>query len=469
MTAVILPVLPGLIESFVGGDTARAAQIFGVFGAVWAVMQFASMPVMGGLSDRFGRRPVILLSNLGLGLDYVLMALAPNLRWLFVGRVVSGITAASVSTAMAYVADCTPVERRAKSYGLVGMAFGIGFVLGPALGGLLGSVDPRLPFWAASMASLANAAYGYFVLPESLPRERRRAFEWKRANPLGSLRFLRAHRELRGLAAAAFLSNVAHAVLPAVFVLYAGYRYGWDERAVGLSLALVGASSALVQGALVGPLVRRHGERRILLGGLLAGAAGFTAYAFAASGAAFLAGIPIVALWGLAGPTAQGLMTRHVGPTVQGELQGQEGVEARGADGRHEPRQISDHTSAHRDDQRLAIGVGGQQRLPALLHAGRRFFVFAGRQHVQVDAHARGVQTLHDRCRVQRRDVLVGDDERLGSLPVFARPGAGPSQYAGADVNVVAARSQSDVDAARLVTHRLTGHRRPAASQRRSP
>ncbi len=319
---MILPVLPGLIESFVGGDTARAAQIFGVFGAVWAVMQFASMPVMGGLSDRFGRRPVILLSNLGLGLDYVLMALAPNLRWLFVGRVVSGITAASVSTAMAYVADCTPVERRAKSYGLVGMAFGIGFVLGPALGGLLGSVDPRLPFWAASMASLANAAYGYFVLPESLPRERRRAFEWKRANPLGSLRFLRAHRELRGLAAAAFLSNVAHAVLPAVFVLYAGYRYGWDERAVGLSLALVGASSALVQGALVGPLVRRHGERRILLGGLLAGAAGFTAYAFAASGAAFLAGIPIVALWGLAGPTAQGLMTRHVGPTVQGELQG---------------------------------------------------------------------------------------------------------------------------------------------------
>ncbi len=319
---MILPVLPGLIESFVGGDTARAAQIFGVFGTVWAVMQFASMPVMGGLSDRFGRRPVILLSNLGLGLDYVLMALAPNLRWLFVGRVISGITAASISTAMAYVADCTPVERRAKSYGLVGMAFGIGFVFGPALGGLLGSVDPRLPFWAASMASLANAAYGYFVLPESLPRERRRAFEWKRANPLGSLRFLRAHRELKGLAAAAFLSNVAHAVLPAVFVLYAGYRYGWDERAVGLSLALVGAASALVQGALVGPLVRRHGERRVLLGGLLAGAAGFTAYAFAASGAAFLAGIPIVALWGLAGPTAQGLMTRHVGPTVQGELQG---------------------------------------------------------------------------------------------------------------------------------------------------
>ena len=285
-------------------------------------MQFVSMPVMGGLSDRFGRRPVILLSNLGLGLDYVLMALAPNLRWLFVGRVISGVTAASISTAMAYIADVTPPEKRAKSYGLVGMAFGIGFVLGPALGGLLGSIDPRLPFWAAAVASLVNAAYGFFVLPESLPPERRRAFEWKRANPVGSLKFLRAHREITGLAGAAFLSSVAHAVLPAVFVLYAAYRYGWDEKTVGLSLAVVGASSAVVQGALVGPLVRRFGERRVLLAGLLAGAIGFGVYAWAPTGVAFLAGIPVVALWGLAGPTAQGLMTRHVAANVQGELQG---------------------------------------------------------------------------------------------------------------------------------------------------
>jgi MFS transporter, DHA1 family, tetracycline resistance protein len=319
---MIIPVLPGLIENFLDGNTARAAQVFGVFGSVWAVMQFFAMPIMGGLSDRFGRRPVILLSNLGLGLDYILMALAPNLRWLFVGRVISGITAASISTAMAYVADVTPVERRAKSYGLVGMAFGIGFVLGPALGGLLGSIDPRLPFWAAAVASLLNAAYGFFVLPESLPPERRRPFEWRRANPVGALNFLRAHREVGGLAGAAFLSNVAHAVLPAVFVLYAGYRYGWDEKTVGLSLAAVGASSALVQGLLVGPLVRRFGERNVLLAGLLAGAAGFGIYAFAPNGWIFLAGIPVVALWGLAGPTAQGLMTRHVGPGMQGELQG---------------------------------------------------------------------------------------------------------------------------------------------------
>lgn len=319
---MILPVLPHLIEDFLGGDTARAATIFGIFGSIWAVMQFVSMPVMGGLSDRFGRRPVILLSNFGLGLDYVLMALAPNLRWLFVGRVISGITAASISTAMAYIADVTPPENRAKSYGLVGMAFGLGFIIGPALGGMLGSIDPRLPFWAAAAASLANAAYGFFVLPESLPPERRRAFDWKRANPVGSLKFLRAHREITGLAGAAFLSAVAHAVLPAVFVLYAGYRYGWDEKTVGLALAVVGASSVVVQGTLVGPLVRRFGERRVLLAGLLAGAIGFVVYALAPSGPLFLAGIPVVALWGLAAPSAQGLMTRHVGANVQGELQG---------------------------------------------------------------------------------------------------------------------------------------------------
>src|SRR5512146_3122075 len=175
---MIIPVLPHLIADFLGGDTAGAAKVYGVFGTVWALMQFFAMPVVGALSDRFGRRRVILLSNLGLGLDYVLMALAPNLAWLFVGRVISGITAASVSTGMAYIADVTPPEKRATAFGRVGIAFGLGFVLGPALGGLLGSVDPRLPFWVAAGLSLANAMYGLFVLPESLPPEKRRAFEW---------------------------------------------------------------------------------------------------------------------------------------------------------------------------------------------------------------------------------------------------------------------------------------------------
>ena len=322
---MIIPVLPHLIEDFLGGDTAGAAKVYGVFGTVWALMQFFAMPVMGALSDRFGRRRVILLSNLGLGLDYVLMALAPNLAWLFVGRVISGITAASVSTGMAYIADVTPPEKRAAAFGRVGIAFGLGFVLGPALGGLLGSVDPRLPFWVAAGLSLANAMYGLFILPESLPPERRRAFDWRRANPLGSLKLLRSHPELSGLAFVVFLSNLAHAALPATFVLYGGYRYGWDARDVGLVLASVGVCSAIVQGAVVGPAVRRLGERRVLLTGLACGAIGFFAYGLAPTGLLFIAAVPIVALWGLASPAAQGLMTRHIGPTEQGALQGAAG------------------------------------------------------------------------------------------------------------------------------------------------
>jgi DHA1 family tetracycline resistance protein-like MFS transporter len=319
---MVIPVLPHLVEDFLGGDTAGAAKIYGIFGTVWALMQFLSMPLLGALSDRFGRRRVILVSNFGLGADYVLMALAPDLGWLFVGRVISGITAASISTAMAYIADVTPTERRAAAFGRVGVAFGLGFVLGPALGGLLGGIDPRLPFWAAAGFSLANAVYGLLILPESLPPEKRRPFDWRRANPLGSLRFLRSHPELVGLAGVVFLSTVAHAALPATFVLYAGYRYAWDSRVVGLVLAAVGLSSAVVQGLLVGPMVRRLGERRTLLAGLAFGAAGFAAYGFAPTGTAFLCAVPVVALWGLASPAVQGIMTRHAGPSAQGELQG---------------------------------------------------------------------------------------------------------------------------------------------------
>jgi DHA1 family tetracycline resistance protein-like MFS transporter len=323
---LVIPVLPRLIEDFLGGDTAGAARIYGLFATVWAVMQFLFMPVMGALSDRHGRRRVILLSNLGLGLSYVLMALAPGLAWLFVARVISGITAANVSTAMAYVADVTPLAGRAAAFGRTGIAIGLGFVLGPALGGLLGSVDPRLPFWVAAALSILNAAYGIFVLPESLPPERRRAFEWRRANPLGSLTLLRSSRVLTGLAGVMFLANIAHAALPATFVLYAGYRFGWDARDVGFVLAGVGASSALVQGVAVGPLVRRFGERRVLLAGLMCGAAGFCAYGLAPTGLLFLAAVPVVALWGLASPTVQGIMSQQVGASQYGELQGAAGA-----------------------------------------------------------------------------------------------------------------------------------------------
>jgi MFS transporter, DHA1 family, tetracycline resistance protein len=319
---MIIPVLPKLVERFMGGDTARAAEIFGVFGTVWALMQFLFSPVLGALSDRFGRRPVILLSNFGLGLDYVLMALAPNLVWLFVGRVISGITAASISTSSAYIADVTPPEKRAASYGLLGAAFGAGFILGPAIGGVLGAIDPRLPFWVAAGFSLANALYGAFVLPESLKAENRAAFSWRSANPIGSLVLLGSHPELTGLAVANFLVNLSHVVFPAVFVLYAGYRYGWNESAVGLTMALYGACAMVVQAGLVGRVVNRFGERRALLIGLLFGTVGLAMFGLAPTGLGFLLGIPVMALWGFAGPAAQALMTRRVAPSEQGQLQG---------------------------------------------------------------------------------------------------------------------------------------------------
>src|SRR5882757_6393124 len=237
---VIIPILPQLVQSFVDNDTASAAKIFGVFGTAWALMQFFFSPILGGLSDRFGRRPVVLLSNFGLALDYVLMALAPSLAWLFVGRVISGITSASISTSFAYIADITPPEKRAAVFGKVGVAFGAGFILGPALGGLLGGLDPRLPFWVAAGLSFANTLYGLLILPESLPRERRAPFRWKSANPIGGLHLLRSSRTLVGLSLANFFAQIAHVVLPSTFVLYATYRYGWTVRTVGLTLALVG-------------------------------------------------------------------------------------------------------------------------------------------------------------------------------------------------------------------------------------
>jgi MFS transporter, DHA1 family, tetracycline resistance protein len=319
---IIIPVLPRLVEGMAGGDTARGAVIFGIFGTAWALMQFVFSPVLGALSDRYGRRPILLFSTLGLGLDYVLMAVAPDLVWLFVGRVISGIAAATFSTANAYIADVTPPEQRAGAFGMLGAAFGIGFVLGPAMGGVLGDVDARLPFWVAAALTLANFVYGFFVLPESLPQDRRMAFSWARANPVGSLRLLAEHRELLGLAGVAFLFHLAHVVLPAVAVLYTSYRYGWDNKTMGLTLAAVGVASGIVQAGLIKPTVRRLGERATLILGLLFGVAGFAIYGFATTGAGFWAGIPVLALWGMGSAAAMGLMSRLVSGSEQGQLQG---------------------------------------------------------------------------------------------------------------------------------------------------
>ncbi len=250
------------------------------------------------------------------------MALAPSLLLLLIGRVISGITSATIGTSFAYIADVTKPEERARAFGLVGMAFGLGFVVGPAIGGLLGSVDPRLPLWISAAACLANAAFGWLVLPESLPPEKRMPFAWKRANPVGSLRLLASHRQLLGLAAVDFLGNFAHQVLPAVFVLYAGHRYGWGEMTVGLTLAFVGICTAIVQGLLIGPIVGRFGSRRALVAGLLAGALGMSIYGLAEIGPWFWVGVPVMAFWGLAGPAVQDMMTRRVGGSEQGQLQG---------------------------------------------------------------------------------------------------------------------------------------------------
>jgi MFS transporter, DHA1 family, tetracycline resistance protein len=319
---IIAPVLPDLVRQFEGGDFARASSITGYFGFAWATMQFIFSPILGAWSDRFGRRPVILISCFGLSIDYIFMALAPSLRWLFVGRLISGITTSNVATAFAYITDVTKPEERAKPFGLVSAVFGLGFVIGPAVGGYLGNINLRFPFWAAAVLSFGNALYGYFVLPESLPPERRAKSAWHMANPLGALKLLSSHAELAGLSVVTTLYYLAHNALPSMWALYTEYRYAWSRRDVGFSLAVVGVSAAIVSGALVGPFVKRFGERRSLLTGLFFGTLGFAGFALAYRGWMILAVIPFIALWGIAAPAMQSLMSRHVDPSSQGKLQG---------------------------------------------------------------------------------------------------------------------------------------------------
>lgn len=319
---MVVPVLPRVILGFVDGDASQAAHIVGALGAAWATMQFVSMPVMGALSDRFGRRPVILLSNFGLAAAYALVAIAPNLIWVAFARLLSGASAASVSTANAYIADVTPPDQRAARFGMLGAAFGAGFVLGPALGGLLGASDPRLPYYAAALFSLANGLYGLFVLPESLKPENRRPFSWSRANPVGTLRFFTARPALGGIALMRFLEGLAQVVLPSTFVLYAAHRYGWDTQQVGLTLATVGVASVLVNVLVVRRVVAAFGERRALLAGLAFGATGFCIYGLAWRGELFWLGIPFASLWAMAGAGVQAIATRKVDPGEQGQLQG---------------------------------------------------------------------------------------------------------------------------------------------------
>ncbi|WP_199099857.1 TCR/Tet family MFS transporter [Dyella sp. ASV21] len=320
---IVIPVLPHLVEQLAGGGIANAAWWVGVFSTVFAAVQFAFSPVQGALSDRFGRRPVILISNAGLAINFVLLALAPTLWLLFVARVLLGMTAASFTTANAYIADITPKEKRAAAFGILGSAFGLGFIIGPGVGGFLGHYDLRLPFWVAAGLAACNFLYGLFVLPESLPKERRTPrFELHTAHPLGSLALLRRYPLALGLAVVMFLVYLAHYVLQTTFVLYADYRYGWGTQAVGYVLMLVGACDGLVQAVLTRRLAPRLGERRLMLSGMLCGIGAFVVMGLADSGAVFLLGIPLMALWGLSGPPIQSLMTHQVDPSEQGRLQG---------------------------------------------------------------------------------------------------------------------------------------------------
>lgn len=319
---MIAPVLPRLITGFLHGNEVSASQMIGIFGTLFAAMQFFFSPVLGSLSDRFGHRPIVLLSNFGLGADYVVMALAPTLPWLFVGRIISGLTASSIPTAFAYLADVTPRERRAAAFGVLNGAFGIGFVLGPALGGILGNINPRLPFWVAAALSLLNGCYGLFVLPESLPQSLRSPFSWRRANPVGSLNLFRSAKGLAPLAGLLLLGYIAQQSLANVYVIYADFRYHWTDRTVGLSLALIGVFTALYGVLLVKPAIARLGERRSMIVGFLGGAIGYACFGLSRTGLLFWLGIPVLNLMSLTWPSAQSIMSRSIGPSEQGQLQG---------------------------------------------------------------------------------------------------------------------------------------------------
>ncbi len=337
---LIIPILPRLIESFVGNDPTRGAYYVGVLAAAYALMQFVFSPILGSLSDRFGRRPVLLLSLFGSGFDYVLLAFAPSLGWFFLGRIVAGLCGASIGTASAYIADVSPPEKRAQNFGLIGMAFGLGFVAGPLLSAFLGSVEMplprflveltghstlegiRFPFVVAACLTFTNAIYGLLLVPESLSLEHRRRFSWARANPVGTLKALAKYPLVFGLSFTFFLVGVAQRSLESVWVLYTEHRYGWDIKATGISLAVVGIAAAVVQGGLVRRIIPALGERRALMLGITITAVVFVLYGTASVGGLLYLFLVIGSLGGVAGPAAQGLMSKAVPPNEQGMLQG---------------------------------------------------------------------------------------------------------------------------------------------------
>lgn len=319
---LIIPVLPKLIEQLIDGDVSQAAKWGGYLTAAYAIMQFLFAPILGGLSDKYGRRPVLLFSLFGFGLDYLFLSFAPTIGWLFVGRAVAGITGASFTTATAYIADISTDENRSQNFGMVGAAFGIGFIIGPVIGGLLGSFGPRIPFMVAAGLSLLNCIYGYFVLPESLSRENRRAFDIKRANPLGSLLQLKKYPALGGLIIAFFLIYIASHSVQSNWGFFGIERLGWDEKMIGISLGVVGALIAIVQGGLIRYINPKIGNEKSIYYGLLLYAIGLLLFAFASQTWMMFAILVPYCLGGICGPALQSVISGNVPPNEQGELQG---------------------------------------------------------------------------------------------------------------------------------------------------
>lgn len=319
---LIIPILPRLVNELAAGGIASASYVHGTLVGLYSLMQFLFAPVIGNLSDRFGRRKVILLSLFGSGLDYFLMGWAPSLAWLFVGRILSGISGANYSAAAAYIADVSAREKRAANFGIIGAAFGLGFICGPALGGILGEIGLRVPFYAAGILTLINWLYGLLILPESLKPENRRPFRWNRANPVSALLDLRKHRLVLGLSISYFISGIAHQVYPAIWVLYTAYRYQWSTRETGLSLALVGLTAAIVQGGLTRFIIPRIGERNAAVGGLFIMAFSMIGYGLAPEGWMVYLIIVFGSLSGIAVPAIQGMISLTVGDDEQGGVQG---------------------------------------------------------------------------------------------------------------------------------------------------
>jgi MFS transporter, DHA1 family, tetracycline resistance protein len=320
---IVVPVLPGLVQHLLGADEATAAPVYGVLVAVYALLQVLCAPLLGVLSDRYGRRPVILLALAGMGTSYLVQAFAPSVAWLFVGRVFAGITGATITPANAYIADVSTPETRARNFGVVGVAFGLGFIFGPVIGGVLGHIDPHAPFFAAAATAFLSALYGFFVLPESLPPERRRAeIDLGQAIPLRGLFALRGRPLVSGLAWVLLLQAIAQRGMESVWVLHGAYRYGWTSRESGMSLAAVGVAAALVQGGLVRRMVPRFGEARSMLLGLAVNVVSLVLYVFASRSWMVYAIIPISALAALVMPSLQALVVSAVEPDQQGTVQG---------------------------------------------------------------------------------------------------------------------------------------------------